>query len=182
MTEQLDLRNQPAERRAEIARTRELVFKLNHQLPQSSEYLATLRELFTSGLGEHCFIEGPIYINLAANLKIGNRVSINPYFKCMAAGKITIEDGAKLATGVSIITNNHDLYEREILTIEPVHIKANAWIGANVTILPGVTIGKNAVIGAGSVVTHDVPDNTVVVGNPARPLKTLESSKFMKGD
>lgn len=50
------------------------------------------------------------------------------------------------------------------------------------TILPGVTIGKNAVIGAGSVVTHDVPDNTVVVGNPARPLKTLESSKFMKGD
>lgn len=182
MVKTLDLRKQSPERRQEVARTRELLFKLNHQLPQSSEYLATLKELFGSNLGDSCYIEGPIYINLAANLKIGNHVSINPYFKCMSAGKVTIEDGAMLAMGVSIITNNHDLYERQLLTIEEVHIKKNAWIGANVTILPGVTIGHNAVVGAGSVVTHDVPDNTVVVGNPARPLKTLDPNKFTNGD
>jgi acetyltransferase-like isoleucine patch superfamily enzyme len=61
-----------------------------------------------------------------------------------------------------------------------VHIKRNVWIGVNVTILPGVTIGENAVVGAGTVVTKDVPDNAVVVGNPARVIRYLDAGKFNK--
>lgn len=61
-----------------------------------------------------------------------------------------------------------------IVICKPVHIKKNAWIGAATTILPGVTIGENAVVGAASVMTKDVPDNAVVVGNPAKVIRTIE--------
>lgn len=70
------------------------------------------------------------------------------------------------------------MYDRYVITCKPVHIKKNVWIGVNVTILPGITVGENAVIGAGAVVTHDVPDNAVVVGNPARVIKYLDAEKF----
>lgn len=96
----------------------------------------------------------------------------------MSAGNVYIEDNVRIAMGTSIITNNHDFYEREILTIKDVYIKKNAWIGANSIILPGVTIGENAIIGAGSVVTRDVEANTIVAGNPAKPIKKLDKNKF----
>ena len=72
------------------------------------------------------------------------------------------------------------MYDRYVITCKPVHIKRNVWIGVNVTILPGVTIGENAVVGAGAVVTKDVPDNAVVVGNPARVIRYLNADKFVK--
>lgn len=176
----LDLKNQSEERKREIQRTNEILFKLNHTLPFSDEYNLLLKKLFIGEIGENCFISAPMYINIAKNIHIGNNVSINAYFKCMAAGNIYIEDNAQIAMGVSIITNNHDMYDRSILTIKDVHIKKNAWIGANSIILSGITIGKNAVVGAGSVVTHDVADNTVVVGNPAKVIKKLDENKFAK--
>ena len=112
-------------------------------------------------------------MNIADNIHIGNNVSINPYFKCMSAGNVYIEDNVMIAMNVSVITNNHDFYDRAVLTVKDVHIKKNAWIGAGAIILPGVTIGENAIIGAGSVVTKDVAPNTVVAGNPAKVIKEL---------
>ena len=91
----------------------------------------------------------------------------------MSAGGITIEDGAMIAANVQLISNNHDLYERQIITCKPVHIGKNVWIGAGATILPGVTVGDNAVVGAASVVTKDVAPNTIVAGNPARFIKAI---------
>lgn len=91
----------------------------------------------------------------------------------MSAGGITIDDGAMIAANVQLISNNHDLYERQIITCRPVHIGKNAWIGAGATILPGVTVGDNAVVGAGSVVTRDVEPDTIVAGNPARFIKCI---------
>ena len=108
------------------------------------------------------------------NIHIGKRVAIMPYFKAMSAGNIYIDDDVRIAMNVSVITNNHDFYERDILTVKDVHICRNAWIGAGSIILPGVTVGENAVVGAGSVVTKDVEANTVVAGNPARKIKVLE--------
>lgn len=174
----LDLRIPNKKRAKEIQRTNELLFKLEHTLPYSQEYNLLLKELFTGGLGENCYIRGPLYMIVAENIHIGNHVSINPYFKCMSAGNIYIEDYVQIAIGVSIITNNHDFYERNVLTVKDVRIKRNTWIGAGSIILPGVTIGENAIVGAGSVVTHDVEPNTVVAGNPARVIKKLDSSKF----
>ncbi len=91
----------------------------------------------------------------------------------MAAGGITIEDEALIAANVQLISNNHDLQNRNIITCKPVRICRRAWIGAGSTILPGVTVGENAVVGAGSVVTHDVAPNTIVAGNPAKFIRNI---------
>ena len=96
----------------------------------------------------------------------------------MARGGITIEDDVQMAANVQILTNNHDPYERQLLTVKPVLIQKGAWIGAGVTILPGISIGKHAIVGAAAVVTKDVPDYAIVVGNPAKVVKTLDADKF----
>ena len=102
---------------------------------------------------------------------------INHTMPFMAAGGVTIEDDVLVAANVQLISNNHDLYDHQILTCKPVVLKRNCWIGAGATILPGVTVGENAVVGAGSVVTRDVEANTVVVGNPARVVQTLAQAR-----
>ena len=91
----------------------------------------------------------------------------------MSAGGITLEDDVLIAANVQRISNNHDLENRNIVTCKPVKICRKAWIGAGSTILPGVTVGENAVVGAGSVVTHDVEPNTIVAGNSARIIKRI---------
>lgn len=74
---------------------------------------------------------------------------------------------------MQLISNNHDLANRMVITCKPVHIGRRAWIGAGATILPGVTIGENSVVGAASVVTRSVAPDTIVAGNPARPLRKI---------
>lgn len=117
----------------------------------------------------------PIYINCGKHITIGKNVFIN--FDCtfLALGGITIEDDVLIGPKVSLITENHPLNpeERKGLTGKPILIKKNAWIGANATILPGVTIGENAVVAAGAVVSKDVPDNTIVGGVPAKFIKNV---------
>ncbi len=176
----INLTIQDDQRLKEAKRTTDLLFNLNNTKQGTDEYNKLVKELFTGGLGENCLISTPIYMNLANNIHIEENVAIMPYFKCMSAGNVYIDDNVQIAFNVSIITNNHDFYKHEIITIQDVHICKNAWIGAGAIILPGVTIGENAVVGAGSVVTHDVESNTVVVGNPAKPIKTLDENKFKK--
>lgn len=106
-------------------------------------------------------------------VSIGKEVVVMPGCLMMAAGGITIGDGTMIAANVQLISNNHDLYERQVITCRPVNIGRNVWIGAGATILPGVTIGDNAVVGAASVVTKDVEADTIVAGNPARFIKRI---------
>ncbi len=175
----LDLRIPDENRKRESIRTAKIVHKLNNAEPFSDEHIQLERELFKD-MGENSRISTPIYVNIAQNIHIGKNVVIMPYFKCMSAGNVYIEDNTRIALNVSVITNNHDFYERDILTIKDVHICKNVWIGAGATILSGITIGENAIVGAGSVVTKDVEANTVVVGNPAKVIKRLEPEKFIK--
>jgi len=117
----------------------------------------------------------PIYINYGKNISIGKNVFIN--FDCtfLALGGITIEDDVLIGPKVNLITENHPLNpkDRKGLICKSILIKNNAWIGANATILPGVTIGENAVVAAGAVVSKDVPDNSIVGGIPAKFIKTI---------
>lgn len=158
----------------EIQRTSKFVFKLNHTEPFTEEYFKLLNELFEGKLGKNSNISAPFQIDMAKNMKIGNHVFINHNFIAMTRGKIIIEDDVMIAPGVSILTANHDLKDHQILKCKQVHIKKNAWIGAKAIILPGITVGENAVVAAGAVVTKDVLPNTVVGGNPAKILKTIE--------
>lgn len=168
----IDLRLPNTNRKIEGIRSQQLCFKINHTMPDTEEYNTLIKKLFPD-IGEGSKIMPPLQVNLANQIHIGNRVSIMYNLLCMSAGGITIEDDVMIAANTSLITNNHDYEERKIITCKPIHIKRNAWIGANSTILPGVTIGENSVVAAGAVVNKDVPDNVVVGGVPAKIIKRL---------
>ena len=141
-------------------------------MPATDEYDILMRELFP-GMGEGSRISTPLSGVRFHQVSIGKNVIVMPGSLMMSAGGIRIDDGAMIAANVQIISNNHELYERHVITCKPVHIGRNAWIGAGATILPGVTVDENAVVGAASVVTKDVAPDTIVAGNPARFIKRI---------
>ncbi|WP_242919759.1 DapH/DapD/GlmU-related protein [Pontibacter liquoris] len=118
----------------------------------------------------------PLYINYGKNTIIGKNVFINFGCTFLDLGGITIEDNVMLAPGVKLLSESHPLSseDRQSLIPKPIHIKRNAWIGANAVILQGVTVGENAVVAAGAVVSKDVPANAVVGGIPAKFIKAIE--------
>ena len=150
----------------------QLLFRLNHTMPMTEEYDELLYRLFPD-MGTGSRINTPLTVVRAHNVKIEKNVIIMNGCLMMSAGGITIDDEAQIAANVQLISNNHDLENRMVITCKPVHIWRRAWIGAGATILPGVTIGENSVVGAGSVVTRDVESNTIVAGNPARVIKKI---------
>ena len=151
-----------------------LLFRLNHTEPMTEEYAGILKELFGDRLGEGSYVAAPLAGAALDKVIIGKNVYINSNALLMARGGITIEDNVMIAANAQIISNNHDPYDLQILTCKPVIIKESAWIGAGATILPGVCVGKHAIVGAMSVVTKDVPDYSAAVGNPARVVKELD--------
>lgn len=134
-----------------------------------------LGEITGTSLDETVAVFPPLYINYGRHLSIGKNVFIN--FDCvfLGLGGINIEDNVLIAPKVSLLSEGHPLQSenRQSLTVGKIHIKKNAWIGAGATILQGVTIGENAVVAAGAVVSKDVPDNTIVGGIPAKIIKDI---------
>jgi acetyltransferase-like isoleucine patch superfamily enzyme len=134
-----------------------------------------LSEIIGQQIDESTTIFTPFHTNFGRHIQIGKNVFINHACTFLDLGGIIIEDEVLIGPKVSIITENHPVNpnERKMLDLKSVIIKRNAWIGANSTILPGVTIGENSVVAAGSVVTKDVQANTVVAGVPAKVIKTI---------
>lgn len=155
-----------------------LLFKFNHTEPMSEEYAEILNELLEGNIGKNSTITTPFAGMAFDKMKLGDNVFINSNCLAMARGGITIEDDVMLAGNVQLLSNNHDEYERQIITCEEILIKKGAWIGAGVTIMVGVTVGKYAIVGAGAIVTKDVPNYAVVVGVPAKVVKTLDKDRF----
>ncbi len=176
--DRVDMREMTEEEMTDAVRMAEIVFKLNHTMPNTEEYNALLKELFGDKLGENSRVMAPIAGAAFDRIKIGSNVFINSNSLLMARGGITIDDDVMLAANVQLLSNNHDEYDRQVLTCKPIHIKKGAWIGAGASILPGVTIGKYAIVGAGAIVTKDVGDYEVAVGIPAKVVKTLDKDKF----
>ena len=137
-------------------------------------------ELFSKLTGKQvdksfrCF--PPFYTDCGKNIKIGKNVFINACCRFQDQGGIEIGDGSLIGHNTTIATLNHDFNpdKRANLHPSPVKIGKNVWIGSDCTILPGVEIGDGAVIGAGSIVTKNVPANSIAVGNPARVIKQIE--------
>ena len=118
----------------------------------------------------------PFYTDCGRNIHIGKNVFINAGSKFQDQGGIFIEDGTLIGHNAVLATINHmeDPEKRTGMIFQPIHIEKNVWLGANVTVLPGVTIGKGSIIAAGAVVTKDVPEYAVVGGVPAKILKYRE--------
>ncbi|MDE5957212.1 MAG: galactoside O-acetyltransferase [Muribaculaceae bacterium] len=169
----IDVSKQTAEELTLANEQAQLIFKFNHTMPGTAECDELMHRIFPN-LGEGSRVSSPLTAVRPHMVSIGKNVVVMPGCLMMSAGGITIDDGAMIAANVQLISNNHDLYERQIITCKPIHIGQNVWIGAGATILPGVTIGDNAVVGAASVVTKDVGANTIVAGNPAKFIKRIQ--------
>jgi acetyltransferase-like isoleucine patch superfamily enzyme len=154
--------------------TKGLLVQLNNS-SDPTEIRDLLRQITGSKIDDSVVLFTPLYINYGKHTQIGKNVFIN--FDCvfLDLGGITIEDNVLIAPKVSLLSEGHPVSanERQSLVPGPIHIRKNAWIGAGATILPGVTVGENAVVAAGAVVSKDVPSNTIVGGIPAKHIKNI---------
>lgn len=150
-----------------------------------------LKELIGE-MGEGSFIQGPIAFHYGQHTKIGKRFFGNFNLTIQDDAQVTIGDDCNFGPNVTIVTPIHPmlpeerkvLYDsegvsRHVCYAKPVHIGNDCWFGANVVVCPGVTIGDNCVIGAGSVVTRDVPANSFAAGNPCRVIREITQEDTM---
>lgn len=153
------------------------VMVLNTQQHSKEEQRQLLEQITGHPVDPSVQVNLPFHTDFGKHISIGKSVFINSNVMFTDLGGITLEDHVLIGPRVNLITVNHDInpQTRRSLVMQPITIKRNAWIGAAATILPGVTIGENAVVGANALVTKDVPANTIVGGNPARILKTIDS-------
>ena len=138
---------------------------------------AKLKEMFAE-VGENCYVESPFYANMGGrHVHLGRNVYTNFGLTLVDDTHIYIGDYTMIGPNVTIATAGHPidpaLRQMGLQYNLPVHIGRNCWLGAGVVVLPGVTIGDNTVIGAGSIVTKDIPANVVAVGNPCRVLREV---------
>ena len=165
-----------------MAKVWELVFrtqKLSPALNNSStidEMRDRLSEIIGHSIDNSTTIFVPFYTNFGRHISLGKNVFINHACSFLDLGGITIEDNVLIGPRVNLITENHpvDPKNRKSLDLKSIQIKQNAWIGANTTILPGVTVGENSIVAAGAVVSKDVPPNSIVAGIPAKIVKTID--------
>ena len=155
-----------------------LLYDFNHTRPtESDKREALLKELFAD-LGEGCFIEPPLHANWGGHhVHFGKNVYANFNLTLVDDTHIYIGDHTMIGPNVVIATGGHpllpELRQKGYQYNAPVHIGKNCWIGAGAIIVPGITIGDHSVIGAGSVVTKDIPSNVLAVGNPCKVLREI---------
>lgn len=158
-----------------IMRAFRITGELNSSYHDAEQTKALISELTGQKLDETTWIVAPFYTDFGRFTRFGKGVFVNFGCTFMDRGGITIEDGALIGPHIKLITENHpenpDL--RQNVYARPILIKRKAWLGTGVTVLPGITIGENSIVGAGAVVTKDVPDNVIVAGIPAKVIKSL---------
>ncbi|AFU18568.1 DapH/DapD/GlmU-related protein [Actinobacillus suis] len=159
-----------------VAENAPKIAELSGEFQTQENIQRLLSEITQSQIDETLYVNLPLYSDFGRHLRIGKNVFINTACVFTDLGGITLEDNVLLAPRVNIITVNHPTAPktRRGVIVKPVIIKQNAWIGAGATILPGVTVGENAIVAAGSVVTKDVPANTIVAGVPAKIIKMID--------
>lgn len=156
----------------------ELLYDFNATRPSELKRRREIAEQLLGYYGEEAWIEPPLHANWGCNTYFGDHAYANFNLTLVDDGEVRIGDNVMLGPNVTIVTTGHPV--RPDLRLQPVTqysfpvvIGRNAWIGANVTILPGVTIGENTVVGANSLVTHDLPANVVAYGSPAKVAREI---------
>lgn len=162
---------------AEMKHNKMLIHKFNTQTPWDFESLnETAREIFGS-LGENAWINPPFYCDYGRNIYIGDNFNCNYGCTILDVGRVDIGDNVFFAPNVAVYTAGHPVHPAARGTMYeygiPIKIGSDVWIGGNSVVLPGVTIGDGVVIGAGSVVTKDIPCGVIAAGNPCRVIRRI---------
>lgn len=162
--------------RAVSMETRRLCAEMNNGVYTDEEIRNYMSGITGQELDESFSLFVPFTADFGKNIKIGKNVFINSGCRFQDQGGITIGNGSLIGHNVVMATINHDYNpkKRGTMYLKPIVLEENSWIGSNATILPGITIGANSIVAAGSVVTKDVPANTIVAGNPAKFMSNLE--------
>lgn len=162
----------------------ELCFEFNQTRPKDTEKKAKILNELLPEMEKNCTILSPFIADYGCYCRIGHDTFINHNAYLMDGGSITIGHHCFIGPNCGMYTAIHaTLAEERNQGFEkalPIVIGDNCWIGADVTILPGVTIGSDTIIGAGSVVTKDIPDHVIAVGNPCRVLREITENDRMK--
>lgn len=172
--------NQEIEKRLDKERKhcKEMIFDYNHCRPGNQEERQSILKKLLGSCGEHIFIEDGVHMSYGSHVFLEEHFYANFNLTIIDDGEVYIGDRTMIGPNVTICTTGHPIdptYRDMVAHYSiPIHIGKNVWIGSNSVILPGVTIGDNTVIGAGSIVTRDIPENVVAVGNPCRILRTIE--------
>ena len=154
---------------------RRITFELNNAYHTPEEVRNLLSRLFGKTVDESFRVFPPFYTDFGKNITVGKNVFINACCHFQDHGGVSLGDGCQIGHNVVFATLNHGLApeDRQTTYPAPITLGKNVWAGSNSTILHGVTIGDNAVIAAGAVVTKDVPENTIVGGVPARIIRKI---------
>ncbi|WP_246135759.1 sugar O-acetyltransferase [Mesorhizobium intechi] len=162
---------------AEIKRAMAITARLNRlTFNDADEVRALFSELIGRQVEDGFMLIPPFYTTGGADIRVGRNVFINQNCTFYDLGGLDIADDVLIGPNVSLITSGHPLEpsRRRAFTIaKPIAIERNVWIAAGATVIGGVTIGENSVVAAGSVVTKDVPPNTLVGGNPGRVIRSI---------
>ena len=157
---------------------RRVTFRLNTAYHTADEVRELLSELFGYQVPQSLRVFPPLYADFGKNISVGEGVFINACCHFQDHGGVTLGDGCQIGHNVVFATLNHELLpeRRNVTHPAPIVLGKKVWVGSNATILQGVTIGDNAIVAAGAVVTKDVPANTIVGGVPARVIKRIDES------
>lgn len=159
-----------------ITEAQQIIAEMNTGYRDPGAMRALFSRLTSTAVDDSFWLMQPFYTDFGKNIRVGRNVFVNHACEFMDRGGITISDDVLIGPKVNLVTINHPLdpARRRSTYCAPIVIKRGAWLGASVSVMPGVTIGENAVVAANAVVTRDVPDNAVVGGIPARVIKRLE--------
>lgn len=154
------------------------MLEYNKTLPTETELRQQLLKEVFAEIGKNCTVETPLNANWGCkHVHLGNGVYLNSNITFVDDEHIYIGDNCLIAPNVVFCTAGHPilpvLRERHYVYNLPIHIEKNVWIGSGAQIMPGITIGENSVIGAGSVVTNDIPPNVVAYGAPCRVIRKI---------
>jgi galactoside O-acetyltransferase len=161
----------------------EMLYDFNRTRPNEREKRREMLKKMLADMGENCYIEPPFHANWGGkHVHFGDNVYLNFNVTLVDDTDIFIGDNVMIAPNVTITSGTHPIHPGLRLKYAqynlPVHIQKNVWIGANAVIMPGVTIGENSVIGAGSVVTKDVPPDAVAAGCPCKVLRAIGENDY----
>ncbi|KUZ67501.1 transferase [Burkholderia ubonensis] len=162
---------------ANIKRAMAITASLNRlTFNDADEVRALFSDLIGKEVDESFLLIPPFYTAGGVDISVGRNVFVNQNCTFYDLGGLDIADDVMIGPNVNLITTGHPIepsQRRDFVVAKPIVIERNVWIGAGATIIGGVTVGENSVVGAGSVVTKDVPPNTLVGGNPARVIRSI---------